>query len=1530
MKVLHIGDIHLGCTLDNQRRNGELQKVFEFLAKKVKEEGIQAALLAGDVYDNGDPSPESQDLYYGFLGQLQAAGCRQIIVIAGNHDNPNFLEAPSGLLRQMDIHIVGNVEPGNLEKEVIALGPKEAPEAYVCAVPYLRNRDVRPFVPEGESGDTRNEALVHGIVKHYRQVYALAECLRAGRDIPILGMGHLYIEGTTPATKDGSKPIGNLLPVPAEELPDGFAYLALGHIHRPQCIAGRDHWRYAGSLLSMNLQENMFAPQVLIVDTKAPQNPQGLEIPDSCYQPMRVIRGNLAELQQQLEEFRKEQKNIWVKPIYTEAKSNPIWVYQLRESLRDTNVKVVLPEERPPEAETPQEAVPEVPSVLLHQATPEQIFTDYLKNRQHISEEEFQKYLPLFQQACQKAEDPSQKKEDEKSGKPGGTMRFQRLFLKNINSLYGTHVINFEDHAFDNGIFLICGNTGAGKTSILDAICLALFGCTPRINGKNVGISPERDGIMSEGTDELLAELTFSIGENSYRASFLHQRRKQGSKQPFRPAEHTLYQNGQQISSKDTKEQITQLIGMDMDQFTRCVLLAQGGFDAFLKSNNDKRAEILTSITGIDIFTDIGTKINALYNDCKQKHDVAKAALDGITILNPQDRQALEGKCITATTQCKDLEKQVTTATDLEAAFQASEKAAQAVQEAKQEQEAAQQRWNDAEPVRTEHKDALRAQNCQSAYDALLAKERDRQSHQRLLEELCQKQPELKQEEQNKRKTKEAQEKAFAETEAFRVKETALFEEVGKLDHTIQERTSQRETAEQELATAKEVKSQAENTFQEAQQTWEESQKQTEDAKRYLKQHPDDKRLAAKKEAWELRRVELCRTEKALDTKKSQLEKQEQERDKVAKELRSLQKELEAYQKERERVEANEQKAQQTLDKLYDGQTLEEIQKALLNANHLKNFCISAASYEEKRQVELHPGKPCPLCGSLEHPYCEGVSIPSKTQYDALVQQLEQRLKDIDDTKQRLLSIKTEMGKVKENLTKAQTKLDGKREAFDKLQEGCANAQKDVENTQKQILKDESSLHEELRVALQLEWTNHEALPPELDKRIEQFQNALQLQESYECAHADFQAAEAAFLAVKQRNEEGVSQKQVLLDSLEKELNELKSKRKAIFGEDLISVRKDALENRVTAAQSAKEAAATALTQATAALEHNGEEQERERNALDALKPLLEQTRNAFLEKLREFGFPEEQDFLRKRREPSHIQELMECLGKLDSALETKKALLQERYLRLQELQKQVPQDANREKNQKRLEELQSQWETAKSLRLDLEAKRKADDQARKSHADAQEKWNKLMAPYSAWAAMNNWFGSTGNTDRFGQIAQGYTFRDLLHFANSNRLVSLQNHFTLVSDDNNPLELNVLDHYRNNVVRTSRNLSGGEAFEVSLALALGLAEMSAQSQHARLGNVLLDEGFGTLDETSLDSALDLLMQLKRTDGKLVGIISHVSKLRDKIETQIEVTNSYGIGELHGAGVEAHKETPPPLLDTPPKTAPKTKRKRTKE
>ncbi len=124
----------------------------------------------------------------------------------------------------------------------------------------------------------------------------------------------------------------------------------------------------------------------------------------------------------------------------------------------------------------------------------------------------------------------------------------------------------------------------------------------------------------------------------------------------------------------------------------------------------------------------------------------------------------------------------------------------------------------------------------------------------------------------------------------------------------------------------------------------------------------------------------------------------------------------------------------------------------------------------------------------------------------------------------------------------------------------------------------------------------------------------------------------------------------------------------------------------------------------------------------------------------------------------------------------------------------------------------------------------------------------------------------------------------MVSYANS-QLVKLSDRYLLIRDKGDPLELNVIDNYQAGEIRSTRNLSGGESFIVSLALALGLSRMS--SRNVSVDSLFLDEGFGTLDEDTLETALGTLAGL-RQDGKMIGVISHVGAMKERINTKIIV------------------------------------------
>ena len=196
-------------------------------------------------------------------------------------------------------------------------------------------------------------------------------------------------------------------------------------------------------------------------------------------------------------------------------------------------------------------------------------------------------------------------------------MRIERLHFKNINSLKGEWTIDFTDPALSaSGLFLITGDTGSGKSSILDAITIALYGKTPRIDR----FSKTANEVMTRHTEECFAELLFSSGAHQYVARF-EQRRARGKKDGKlqNPSYYFEDKENNQVYTKynDVSRKVVDVTGMTYEQFTTSVLLAQGQFTEFLKSKVDDRARILEQITGTEIYSKISINVFEKY---KKEH----------------------------------------------------------------------------------------------------------------------------------------------------------------------------------------------------------------------------------------------------------------------------------------------------------------------------------------------------------------------------------------------------------------------------------------------------------------------------------------------------------------------------------------------------------------------------------------------------------------------------------------------------------------------------------------------------------------------------------------------------------------------------------------------------------------------------------------------------------------------------------------------------------------------------------------------
>jgi len=316
MRLLHTSDWHLGRALYKRSRYEEFTAFLDWLISCLEHEQIDVLLVAGDIFDTTTPSHRAQALYYRFLHQIATTACRHVVIIAGNHDSPSLLDAPRELLRYLNVHVVGDIS-GDPAAEVLSLqGPEGTTELIVCAVPYLRDRAIRK-AEAGESLRDKERKLLDGIRAHYQAVIEQAEQVRARlhRPVPIVALGHLFAAGGR--TGDGVRDlyVGSLAHVGADVFPPSIDYLALGHLHVAQNVAGQNHLRYSGSPIPMGFGEAGQRKVVLVVDFAA-DKPEVRELAVPCWQELIRISGDWETIQQQLQTLHAENSQAWLEIIY--------------------------------------------------------------------------------------------------------------------------------------------------------------------------------------------------------------------------------------------------------------------------------------------------------------------------------------------------------------------------------------------------------------------------------------------------------------------------------------------------------------------------------------------------------------------------------------------------------------------------------------------------------------------------------------------------------------------------------------------------------------------------------------------------------------------------------------------------------------------------------------------------------------------------------------------------------------------------------------------------------------------------------------------------------------------------------------------------------------------------------------------------------------------------------------------------------------------------------------------------------------
>ncbi|MDP3479738.1 MAG: AAA family ATPase [Desulfoprunum sp.] len=1210
-------------------------------------------------------------------------------------------------------------------------------------------------------------------------------------------------------------------------------------------------------------------------------------------------------------------------------------------------------------------------------------------------------------------------------------MKILQIRLKNLNSLVGEWEIDLTHPAYETGgIFAITGPTGAGKTTILDAVCLALYGRTPRL----ARVSKGANDIMSRQTGECYAEVTFATQSGRY-CSHWSQRRAR------RKADGELQAPKHEISNLDTglvvetklrgvAEQIELVTGMDFDRFTRSMLLAQGGFAAFLQAAADERAPILEQITGTGIYSQISMKVHERRSEERRRLDVLQAELAGLQLLGEEDMRLLQVELEQKGLRETDLNEALTGAFQAIAWLEAIlglEKELSALAGLKEDLAGRRQAF---QPQRLQLERALQALELAGEYAALVslrgAQESDQKNHSECLQALPGRQAEII-------KAEEGLQVADAGLTRKRVeqKETlSLIRLVRELDLKLAEKLLPIRAATESLAVVAKNLDTLRTKTEADRRTLAEQRQAFNTVQQFLDENRVDERLGeqlgavcarfdalrileekkrlktvelglgqgqkdASQRLWQetVGRQEMLQQEYALAQtawQKQQIELQEilagreiadwRDRLSALKERKTLLQRLaEAGQAltEARRVlgELLRKHEQLTAEKTsLASRTLEQAirQAALEREMGLLETQLTLLKriddLKESRQ-QLRDGEQCPLCGAKEHPFALG-NIPVPDETTAALQRVRADLKEAGEALSRLKVMAARSGKDLEHVEVRQkdcAETIGRAEEI--VAQGFIALELDAAGRDPGKLFLDLQQENDLRLAeteerVQVAQQGEKGLAVLRDAAEKSREATIRAErEGQAAAHAK-ETAEQALGSLEKDLEMlaaehiGLSQEvlqEVLaygvqspaledLDQLQGELiarrerwqvyegrkNELE---KVIAGLEVgiehateqigiseaeLGARRQALATLVAErdlltrerfelfADKNTDTEENLLLAAVDAAGKKREEADRLRNAaiqeLEKLKSRLETMAKAMVERdrqlhnldedfahrLKQSGFGDEQGYQAACLPENERITLLQERERLDTEGTETEARWRDKTLQLTaERRKQVTDRPHTQLLQEREEHLLGLKELQQEIG-GIRRRLQDDDMLRQKQQEKIGAVERQNREFRRWDMLHALIGSADGK-KYRNFAQGLTFEVMIGHANR-QLRKMTDRYLLIRDEMQPLDLNVVDSYQAGEIRSTRNLSGGESFLVSLSLALGLSQMA--SRNVRLDSLFLDEGFGTLDEEALDTALQTLAGLQQ-DGKLIGVISHVPALQERISARIQVSSRTG-------------------------------------
>ncbi len=1077
-------------------------------------------------------------------------------------------------------------------------------------------------------------------------------------------------------------------------------------------------------------------------------------------------------------------------------------------------------------------------------------------------------------------------------------MKILELKFKNLNSLYGEWVIDFSDPEYvSNGIFALTGPTGAGKSTVLDAICLALYGATPRL-GK---ITKSSNEIMSRQTGECYAEVTFESQVGRFNCHWEQHCARKKANGNLTDARHEISDadTGKPIETKKSlvSRVVEEKTGMDFERFTRSILLAQGGFDTFLKADVEQKSKILEQITGTEIYSEISRRVHECQREERDKLNLLQAETSGIVILEMEQENEIKQNIEIKQKQETDLSGKSTETAKSISWLASIDGLKKEISSLVEEEVKLKSNIEIFKPKRDKLDRAIKAASLDGTYATLTELRRQQLSDQTELKTKEDALPKL-----DTSAKRQVELLKSAEQKTIKVKDdlkaaAPLILKIRSLDQRLTEQkksVSDGTEACTKEATKIETDKQARAKEQEKRTN---TEKSLETVKQYLKDYVQDEWLISGLAGIEEQLNNLLARQKEITQKEADIKNIDTALELAIKKLTCITKQCIINKQELNDVEKYLHKSKDTLSKLLGDNLLREYRIEKETLLREMAYIRKIEEFEDYR-AKLEDGKSCPLCGSIEHPFAEG-NVP-------VLDEIEQKIESLT----KLISQAEEMDTVINKLVEAETAIHKELNDNEKLENNASNDKKTAEKNLSELNNNLTKLRtsfEELKLAVsgklqplgitEIPESEVSLLLESLKSRLATWQEQVRQKTEIEKQLAAIDSEVKSMNAVIETQSTAFAEKMERLTILKKEYIAGSDERKELYGDKNPNDEERRLNKAVEDAEEVEKNARIQNLELQQKLNTIKTHVESLKKRIGQRYPELKKAGTDFISEFKQTGFTDEKQFLEARLATEERDALSARAKELDDKQTNIKSRQKDREARLStEIAKKVT-DKSREELETEFKEYEESLKELRDIIAGLRHKLKENTAAKERVKERQTAIEAQKKECHRWEKLHGLIGSADGK-KYRNFAQGLTFELMVSHANR-QLEKMTDRYLLIRDEEQPLELNVVDNFQAGEIRSTKNLSGGESFIVSLTLALGLSKMA--SRKVRVDSLFLDEGFGTLDEDALETSLDTLSSLQQ-DGKLIGIISHVSALKERISTQITVTpTSGGRSTLIGPG-----------------------------